>query len=684
MSTTTTPQTAPVTQAIRRELPTQIREATLVPATWNEAERTIDVVWTTGARRRAYDYLEGTTYEEELVVSTDAVDMTRFEAGVVQVLDSHRVYGGIESIIGIAVRGWIDAGVGKATLRLSSRPELAGIVKDIQDGIIRSISFGYSVEQYEVTQAKARTDGGQIPLYRATKWTPQEISFVTVPADPGSSTRSAQSGPHGEGVPNPQSQGAPLRSGMPCEFIRAVDAHQPTSTSIREGNVMPATTVETAAPAADDAVAVAMQRAADITDLCQRHGVPTLAAGFIRAGHTIDQSKALILDELARRDAASGGHTNVRIETTRDEVQTRMSGMQEALMSRVDGKAKLTDNGRQYRGLSILEMGRELIEGFGQKTRGLDRMALATRILAFRSGNGMHTGSDFSSLLANVASKRLRDVYAESPGSYTTWARRAPNAPDFKSMNVVQLSAMPDLLRTNEAGEFKYGALTDGKETYSILTYGRVVSLSRQAIVNDDLRAFDRLIAGFGASAARLENRTVYAQLIGNPAMGDGTALFHTSHANLGVGAGSALSFAALSAGRSAMRKQTGLQGEALNIAPAYLIVPSDLEQTAYQFTSSQFVPAKAADVNEFRAGGRSALEPICEPLLDSDSATAWYLAASNGQIDTVEYCYLDGAEGPVVESEIGFEVDGVSFKCREDFAAKVIDHRGLYKGAGA
>lgn len=49
-----------------------------------------------------------------------------------------------------------------------------------------------------------------------------------------------------------------------------------------------------------------------------------------------------------------------------------------------------------------------------------------------------------------------------------------------------------------------------------------------------------------------------------------------------------------------------------------------------------------------------------------------------------MEYCYLDGAEGPVIETEVGFDSDGVAYKCREDFAAKAIEHRGLYKAAGA
>lgn len=74
----------------------------------------------------------------------------------------------------------------------------------------------------------------------------------------------------------------------------------------------------------------------------------------------------------------------------------------------------------------------------------------------------------------------------------------------------------------------------------------------------------------------------------------------------------------------------------------------------------------------------------MIEPLLDASSTTAWYGAAAGALVGTVEYCYLAGAEGPVMESEIGFDTDGMKLKCRLDFAAKAVDAMGLHKGAGA
>ena len=448
----------------------------------------------------------------------------------------------------------------------------------------------------------------------------------------------------------------------------------------------------TRAPESAAAIAAERQRAADINLLCTRHAVPAeTAQRYITEGVAVDAVRTAILDDMAARDQAAGGaRLNVtRVATVADEAQTRMAGIEEALSHRVDSKTTLTDNGRQYRGMSLIEMGRDHLERSNVNTRGLTRMQLATQILTFRSG-GMLSTSDFASLLQNVATKRLRSGYEENMPSYQRWARRAPDAPDFKSMSVVNLAGAPDLLQVNEHGEFKYGSMSDGKETYSMVTYGRIVSLTRQAIINDDLRGFDRLVGAFGNSAARLENRTVYAILTANAALADTGALFNTTavttaggHANQ-ASSGGAISVTTLGAGRASMRLQKGLQSEELNLTPSFLIVPSAIEQVAYQYTSANYVPATAANINEFRAGGRTAIEPIVEAILDANSATAWYMAANTGQIDTVEYCYLEGAAGPVIESETGFEVDGISYKCRLDFAAKAIDFRGLYKNAGA
>ena len=654
-------------------MPSQLRAAQIEPSTFNEAKRTVDVVFTTGAIVRRFDWIRERYFDEELIVSEEAVDLSRMKAGA-SVLNTHGQWE-LDDVIGVVTDASIVGREGRASIRLSERPELAGIVSDIQSGIIRHISAGYSIQRMEMVPPESRTDGGTVWLYRATRWTPMEISFVPVPADAGSGTRSQ-----------------PSQGGTPCEFITRAAAQQtPKETRMdpkdQNGGAdqSPATieatrtaaAVQPAAPAAPavDQTADLLARTAQISELCARHGVAHLAPELIRSGADVGKASAAVLEALARNDAAAGGHRNAapRIETVRDQMQVRLAGIEQAIMHRISPTAQLDENGRQYRGMSLLEIGRDFLEAHNVNTRGMSRMDLAGQMLSYRS-SGMHGTSDFSSLFANVASKRLRMAYEENPGTYRAWARRAPNAPDFKAMNVVQLSGAPDLLQVNEAGEFKYGTISDAGTSYGVVTYGRIVAMTRQAIINDDLRAFDRLVTAFGFAASRIENRLAYAQLVG--ATYDST--------NSQSGAASALSETSLGTARTMMRKIKGAQGEELNLTPAYLIVPAALEQTAYKLTSSNYVPAQQSAVNEFRTGGRTAVEPVVEPVLDATSATAWFAVASSSAVDTVEYCYLDGAEGPVVETKNGWEVDGVEMKCRLDFAAKAIDNKGLHKSAGA
>jgi hypothetical protein len=151
-----------------------------------------------------------------------------------------------------------------------------------------------------------------------------------------------------------------------------------------------------------------------------------------------------------------------------------------------------------------------------------------------------------------------------------------------------------------EDGEFKYGSMNDGKETYSVATYGRIIGISRQALINDDLNAFDRIPRALGGAARRLENRTVYDILTGNGALSDTGQLFNATRCPpraatpTSTGTGSVLSLTVAGHQRAAMRVQKGKAAEELNVAPAYLIGPAALEQSMYQFTSSQFVPGEA------------------------------------------------------------------------------------------
>lgn len=644
------------------DLPMQTRSAAV--GTVNAEARTAELVWSTGAAVKRYDYWNGRSYMEELSMEPQSIDMGRLNSGA-PLLNSHDGYD-LAGVIGVVEKAWLDGTEGRALVRFSQREDVSAIFEDVKSGIIRNVSVGYNVRKYEVTERD-----GQLPVYRAVDWEPMEISLVPIGADAGAGVRSDSN-----------------RKKTSCEFIEPAEPannerNQPMSgaTQVPAGQ-QTADEAEAEQRKAADAIAkkaaeTERQRGIDIRSAVRAARLPeSFADDLIAKDITADGARKAVLERLAEQGEVNPTRGAAYIDVVQDETVVRREMVANAILHRVNpGKTKLEEGARPFRHMSLLRLAEETLAWRGINARGLSRLEIATR--------AFNTVSDFPAIAADVMNKRLRAAYEENQPSYRRWAYRAPDAPDFKNINVVQLGGAPDLLQVNEDGEFKYGTIADGKETYKLITYGRIIALSRQAIINDDTRAFDRIPVAFGGAAARLENRLVYAQLTSNPALGDGVALFHTTHANL-TSSGTAISVASLTVGRAAMRLQKGLAQEELNLAPSYLIVPASQEQLAYQYTSSNYTPAKSSDVNEFRSGGRTALEPIVEAVLDASSTTAWYLACDANAAETVEYCWLDGADGVYLESDIGFDVDGLRMKARLDFAAKAADFRGLYKNVGA
>ena len=298
----------------------------------------------------------------------------------------------------------------------------------------------------------------------------------------------------------------------------------------------------------------------------------------------------------------------------------------------------------------------------------------------------LQTSSDFANILENVITKTLRAGYAGSSRTFTAWARQGESLPDFKQVSRAQIAGAPSLKRVLEGAEYEEGSIGDGAEKYAVQKYGRIVHVSWETIVNDDLGALTRVPFAFGASAADLESDLVYAILTANAAMADGVALFHSTHGNLGTATALAkalddtATLDPIAEIRELMLLQKGLEGRYITVRPKYLVVPPKLEQTALRICSAAFVAAKGIDINVLG----SMLTPIVEPRLHDASDTAYYAIADSATVDTVEYAYLQGNEGVFTETQNGFEVDGLKVKCRHVFGAKAIDWRGMAKNVGA
>lgn len=629
-------------------LPVQHRSAAVRAASYRDTDNSIELIFTAGAAVRRVSWIDG-AFDEILEVTPAAVKLDRLNAGA-PFLDTHDARG-LVSVLGSVIPGSarVAGGKGYARIQLSDAPDVASSVAKIKEGTVRNVSVGYRILKVEKSEAAA----GEIPIHRVLEWEPLEISAVPIPADAGAQ-------------------------------IRAGTETFPVIVELKEGR-MPAKTN----PAADAATLEADRvRMATITDLATRGGVTDMIAPAITAGTSVDQFRAELLerlyaDEIRNHDGRTGHMTAPATVADHSFDNRRAAAMQSAILHRVDPtNFKLENGGEAFMTMPLLEIARAAVEGRGVRTYGWSKMQIAGAALEQRSMGGLHSSSDFPSILAGVTNKTLRAAYEAVPQTFRPLVR-VTTVPDFKEVTRASIGEAPTFEKVNEAGEFLYGTMGESAEKYAIATYGRIIGLTRQAIVNDDLSAFDSIPRAFGVQAAQLESDLVWAQIMANAAMADGKALFHNDHSNL-LTAG-AIGETTVAEARLLMSKQAGIDGKTLlNLSPAYIITPKALEISALKFVTA-ITPSKTDDVvpKELRS-----LQVIAEPRFDvgiarlgiAGSASNYYFAAAPTYIDIIELAYLEGAQGVYTETRTGFNVDGVEIKARLDVGAKVIDWRGLSK----
>lgn len=657
--------------------------ASFLPSTADDKTRRIRCVAYSGASVARYDWRTGEEYDLSLSLEKGAVRLGRMKSGA-PVANAHDIYS-VESVLGVVERAWIEDKQLLAEVRFSEREAVTPVWQDVKAGILRNWSIGLWIHQRKDTTEK---DSKRRQMM-AIDWEPFELSLVPVPADAKAVSLSAHQqekyvSPQGVALsPSATATGATAHTqiqketkrmenplvGQGSEALNPTQTHTPLAPAIT-----PAQLEQAKLAAAEQARKDEQLRAGTIRTLCAKFKMPdTFMDKLIQDGSSVEQARAAIMDSLAAEtDLQPPTHSQIEMGVdASDKLREQMSA---ALLYRWNPTQykTLAPAGREWIGFSLMEMAKHCLSLRGEKWRGKGPSEIAMSAL---------TTSDFANILADVSNKSLRQGYEAAPQTFRPFCRRV-TAPDFKPVNRVQLSNAPALQLVNENGEFKHGAFTDSKETYALVTWGRLVNITRQTIINDDLSALTRVPAAMGMKANQLESDVVWAVITANGNMADGIPLFHSNHGNLGTTG--AIGVTTVDEAYTAMSLQTDPSGDVLGLEPRYLLVPTGKRALASQFLNPlQFAPTSTANVipNYMRE-----LTVIAESRLQAHSTTAYYFACDpNTQpIDTIEYCYLEGEEGVYQDQQMSFNVDGVTFKVRLDFGAGVVEHRGLYKNAGA
>lgn len=674
----------------------QVRGAAFVPSTYDAANRTVELVLSVGAAVGRGGFVE------ELEISATAIDLERVTRGLVPLLNGHSRWS-IGDVLGTISSARIEPVDGVQALVATARfaDTVAGREAEgmVSRGELRGVSIGYHVRNWSVVEIDEETG---VHTWRATSWELQEGSLVPVPADISAGVRSAA-------VPSPElhTPGVSANTQEDDQMTRSVLLGGAAAAAF--GGLRAARAPETDAGAASTAAAALPDatRADSAAAGAESQGVSraapaapaTPAAAGVRAFsgveavEFVDLARSLGVDVRAAELVAQNGRGEIGPEAARDALlraaaerqrtetasvasgaaaragdneQVRTQGLVvEALVARAT-HAQPSEGARQFMHTPMLELAAE--------RAGLPRTERDPHTIL----RAAHTTSDFPIILESVGQRIVQRRYEVRPATYQAISRRR-DLRDFRPTKLLTVGDFPTLLPYQEDGEIKSGTINEGKESVVLGSYGRIVRITRQMIVNDDLGVFDEVFGTIGRTVRNFENATAWAvkNLNGGlgPKMSDGKTFFHPDHGNFAA-SGAAPTIASLGAARAKMMVQKDIDGNIMNLMPSTFLVGADLLTVAEQLTSS-IQPVVQGEVNPL--AGR--LTPVGE---GSMVGNAWELYADPNEAAAWNYGYLASSPGPRVMTEEQFNTDGMSMRVTLDYYFGGADPHAAFRNPGA
>jgi hypothetical protein len=608
-----------------------------------DESRLVDLVWTTG-QKGLRTTRDGFQYYEELSVDPKSIDVSRMVGN--PLLASHDTKN-LDSIIGVIESVTIDpiAKEGRASVRFAKDDYSERVFQKVKDKIIRNTSVGYRIDDFKDVSIA----GDDIPTFRAEKWTPFEISLVSIGFDSNANIRADEEVTEIE--LNEKEPQAPIQT-------------EPVAQQIIEERTM--TDAEKNALLADAAKKAGQdekKRQSEIRKAVRAAKLEdSYADELIENDSTADQARAMVIEKLSVQPTETVvKNTTPTIEVSTVNEDKRREGFEESLLNRIDSKNfPMTEQAKPFYGRSLVSRLEIMIPRRPMETDS----SYAKRAMS---------SSDLPLALANVAEKGLQKQYDLQPRTYTQWTREE-KLRNYKEFSQVKAGDYNSLRPRAENAEFEMGSFSDKNETAQLKDYGIMNAFSSQMLVNDDLGVIQRMASSAGIAVSRLENKLAYAALTSNKVMKDGIALYHANHANLGTAG--AIASASVGEAYKLMRKQTSGDGlDPLNIVPKFFVCGPDKEVEARQFFAA-INPNQTSQVNIFQGS----MTVIIDAQLTGNQ---YYFLADPMLLDTVVCFRLEGKESPKIESKIDWDTNSLLLKVDHTFAAEPMDYRGIVKNAG-
>jgi hypothetical protein len=252
--------------------------------------------------------------------------------------------------------------------------------------------------------------------------------------------------------------------------------------------------------------------------------------------------------------------------------------------------------------------------------------------------------------------------------------------PDFRSGRFLQAAGVKELAQLAEGAEIQHAPPFERGESYQVQTFARNTTFTRQAIVNDDLGAFDQMRL-FGNAIVATEAAQFAAMFATNgagwgPTLTDGDPLFHANHGNTASGA---VGTTGISAGRVAMRAQTDAAGNLIAPEPRILLT-GPAGETAAEQALNQIAVVSTSETDRPVFAGRLML--AVEPRL---AGNPWFLFADPAVSPVLALVTLAGTGGmPQITQHESATTDGVTFKVLHDFTVAPMAFVGAVRMTGS
>jgi hypothetical protein len=350
---------------------------------------------------------------------------------------------------------------------------------------------------------------------------------------------------------------------------------------------------------------------------------------------------------------------------------------------------------RRFRAFSLHQLMDEVISAAGHHFSGSRKSNDFINAAAAASNELQASGTTTMSLtniFENVLNKTL---LAQFNRVETVWSQicGTRNLNDFKAAGMYRLDASGGFRKVAPDGELKHIGMTDSKSTVQADTYGLILGLTRQDIINDDLGALDQKATIIGRLGARSVEEAVFKLLLANTG-----SFFHADNKNLIT---NVLDFAGLEAGIKTFGNMVDSSGGPILVPPKLLLTGTTLAQMAKSlYTDTEYGVGTSSKAQERVKNTHVGLyTPVKTPYIDNtaikdvdgaaisnQSATQWYLMADPQDMPAIIVGFLNGRQVPIVESsESSFNTLGFQTRAYFDYGVAFgPDEASAVKSTGA